>query len=327
MVQSRSVLQLADSEKLGEFVHSATFFNDVKPRDVLRCALLCAHEGGEMIKAAIERRGTSESGHHDSKISAADLVTETDVAVERMIRSRISSVFPGHLFVGEEGTGEPISVEEREGKWVWIVDPIDGTTNFVHAFPVVAVSIAVAFGDDPVLGVVFNPVTDELWFSWKGCGAFMKRQDGHVVRIRTSGCTSLGSALVSTGFAVPFLRRKTEDTAAQEKLLAVVEHNTRVLMRNSRDLRRIGSAACDICFVAMGRTDVFFEFGIKEWDIAAALVILHEAGGDSSTVGGMKPFSIRGRNVLVAATIALRTEMSTVLTDKDAVSSIEAIEK
>lgn len=280
-----------------------------------------------MIRDAIQRRSSSGSSAHDSKISAADLVTETDIAVEKAIRNRIASVFPEHLFVGEEGTAEPVSVQEREGKWVWIVDPIDGTTNFVHAFPVVAVSIAVAFGDEPVLGVVYNPLTDELWFAWQGCGAFMKRANGDITRMRTSGCETLGSALVSTGFAVPFLRRKTGNIAAQETLQGVVEHNTRVLMRNARDLRRIGSAACDICYVAMGRTDVFFEFGIREWDIAAALVVLHEAGGDSSTVGGLKPFSLRGRNVLVAACAALRAEMSAVLTDEGAVSSIEAIEQ
>lgn len=279
-----------------------------------------------MIRDSLAKRQTSASTLADTKVSAADLVTETDIAVEKAIRGRIAAAFPDHLFVGEEGTAAPISSAEREGKYVWIVDPIDGTTNFVHAFPIVAVSVAVAFEDEPILGVVYNPMTDELWFAWKGCGAFMKRVDGFIISIRTSGNTELSAAIVSTGFGVPSFRRVTANKQAQEKLMAIVEHNMRVLMTRSRDLRRIGSAACDICYVAMGRTDVYFEFGIKEWDIAAGLVVLAEAGGDSSTVGGVKPYSLRGRNVLVASSTELRLEMNRLLIDEHAVELIKQIE-
>jgi fructose-1,6-bisphosphatase/inositol monophosphatase family enzyme len=210
---------------------------------------------------------------------------------------------------------------------VWIVDPIDGTTNFVHTFPIVTVSIAVGIGDDLLLGVVYNPLTDELWFAWKGCGAFMKRSDGTVDRIHTSRATNIGESIISTGFGVPMFRRKTRAVEAQRAALELLEHNNRILMTQSRDIRRIGGAACDLCYVAMGRTDAYFEFGIKEWDIAAGLVIVIEAGGSASTVGGKEPVPIRGRNVLVAATRALRVELTTLLSDKDINKLLEAIEQ
>ena len=280
-----------------------------------------------MIRDAILNRKCRGSAFADTKISDADLVTETDVAVEKSIRLAISSDFPSHLFVGEEGTGRPISLSERSGKYIWIVDPIDGTTNFVHTFPVIAVSIGFAFEDELLMGVVYNPMTEELWFAWKGCGAWMKHPGGQIDRIYTSDCKTLSSALVSTGFGVPLFRRKTTSVDAQRRLRSIIEHNTWTLMNGSRDLRRIGSAACDICYVAMGRTDSFFEFGIKEWDIAAGLVILQEAGGVSSTVGGVRPYSIRGRNILVAASEELRIELSKVLIDDDIVRIIQDIEK
>jgi len=246
--------------------------------------------------------------------------------VEKAIRSRISATFPDHLFVGEE-TNTSISDEDRKNNIVWIVDPIDGTTNFVHTFPIVTVSIAVGFGDDLLLGVVYNPVTDELWCAWKGCGAFMKRSDGSVVRIHTSKSISISESIISTGFGVPMLRRKTKAVESQRSALALLEHNNRILMTRSRDIRRIGGAACDICYVAMGRTDAYFEFGIKEWDIAAGLVILKEAGGSTSTVGGIQPVPIRGRNVLVACNEELRLELSSLLSDKDINKLLNDIEQ
>ena len=312
---------------LSSFLQNAVNSDQINPNAVLACALCCAFEGGVMIRSALEARVSQTPVSLNTKSSAADLVTETDVAVEKAIRSRIASSFPEHLFVGEEGTSEPLNGADRSGSFVWIVDPIDGTTNFVHTFPIVTVSIGFAYGDETTMGVVYNPMTDELWFAWKGCGAFMKTVNGDVVQIRTSDCQSIDTALISTGFAVSLFRRKTANVAAQAALRSIIERNTWELMSKSRDIRRIGGAACDICYVAMGRTDSFFEFGIREWDIAAGLVILHEAGGESSTVGGLRPFSIRGRNVLTAASENLRRELSSVLIDTDVVSIIESIEK
>jgi fructose-1,6-bisphosphatase/inositol monophosphatase family enzyme len=278
-----------------------------------------------MIRFAIKQREEGPQNSHNTKSSDADLVTETDVAVEKAIRNRISATFPDHLFIGEE-SNVSISTRERENKVVWIVDPIDGTTNFVHTFPIVTVSIAVGIGDDLILGVVYNPLTDELWFAWKGCGAFMKRSDGSVIKIHTSKSQSIDTSLISTGFGVPMFRRKTKAVEEQQQALALIEGNTRVLMTRSRDIRRIGGAACDLCYVAMGRADAFFEFGIKEWDIAAGLIIVLEAGGTASTVGGVQPVPLRGRNVLVASTESLRTQLTSLLSDKDINKLLDAIE-
>lgn len=162
-----------------------------------------------MIRSAIERRGSSASGLADTKVSAADLVTETDVAIENAIRSRIASTFPEHIIVGEEGTGDFVGESDRKGRFVWIIDPIDGTTNFVHAFPVVAVSIGVAFGDELVMGVVYNPLTDELWFAWKGCGAFFRRSSGTVSRIhiQVRGCRIINRLYRIRSTIVPSVKR------------------------------------------------------------------------------------------------------------------------
>lgn len=323
--------ELADflNSDISSYISAANSQCGTSPIDILRCALQCADEGGEMIRKAISSRGSHGPNSVLTKVSAADLVTETDIAVEQAIRTRISRTFPEHLFVGEEGTnGTPVGVAEREGKLVWIVDPIDGTTNFVHGFPVVTVSVAVAFGDELILGVVYNPLMNELWFAWKGCGAFMRQANGSINRIHTAHTQVVDNALISTGFCVSRFRKETKTAVReQDQLREILEHNTRVLMTRSRDIRRIGSAACDICYVAMGRTDAFFEFGVKEWDIAGGLVVLHEAGGVSSTVGGKQPYSIRGQNLLVASTEALRQNLAGLLIDTNAVELIEIIEK
>ena len=319
------VLDIAECDQVHVFLSKAVSNGEFAPRDIFMCAMTCAHEAGEMIRFAVKQREEGSSNFHNTKSSEADLVTETDIAVEKAVRSRIGATFPDHLFVGEE-SNVSVSPLDRANKVVWIVDPIDGTTNFVHTFPIVTVSIAVAVGDDLILGVVYNPLTDELWFAWKGCGAFMKRSDGSIIRIHSSRSQSIVSSIISTGFGVPMFRRKTQAIAEQQKALALIESNTRVLMTQSRDIRRIGGAACDLCYVAMGRTDAYFEFGIKEWDIAAGLIIVLEAGGAASTVGGIQPVPLRGRNVLVASTEALREQLTSLLSDKDINQLLDAIE-
>lgn len=326
-VSTGSLNDLLKSRDLGCFLKNALRPEGIDAEDVLACSFECANEGGKLIREALKKRDKSMALAHSAKISDADLVTETDLSVERLVRSKLAQKFPGHLFVGEEGTSDAIGIGDRAGRFVWIVDPIDGTTNFVHSFPVVAVSIGFAYGDETLMGLVYNPMTEEAWFAWKNSGAFFMRSSGGISSIKTSGCSSLGSALVSTGFAVPLLRRKTPNRDAQEKLMSIVERNTRVLMTRSRDIRRIGSAACDLCYVAMGRTDVFYEFGIKEWDVAAGLLILEEAGGQVSTVGGLQPCSIRGRNIMGCSSSGLRMEMASALTDVDVVKLIEEVEK
>lgn len=326
MTNANGLKHLSDLDLIYSYLVNAGKLGDLEPANALRCALKCAHDAGVMIRNNVEGRALGSEVNLNTKSSVADLVTETDVAVEKCIRARISQTFPSHMFVGEETANGEISQSARSAGFVWIIDPIDGTTNFVHAFPIVTVSIALAYKDESVMGVVYNPLTDEAWFAWKGCGAYMKRACGSIVSIRTSTCTSVGSALISTGFGVAFLRRQTKAVSEQAKILEIVSQNVKVLMTGARDIRRIGSAACDMCYVAMGRTDSYFEFGVREWDIAAGLVILHEAGGESSTIRGATPYSIRGRNVLVADTNALRVELNSVLREDNIIELIEIVE-
>ena len=155
----------------------------------------------------------------------------------------------------------------------------------------------------------------------------MKKMDGNIISIHTSACMNINSALISTGFGMYMLRSNNNKAQSEiNELLNLIEYNNRKLMFNCRDIRRIGSAACDLCYVAMGRTDAYYEFGIREWDIAAGLVILHEASGTSSTVSGNTSYTLQDRNILVACNLTLRLSLNTMLIDNDINRIIDAIE-
>lgn len=335
-----ALLSLNDLDK---YLINAYKNNIISCRDVLKCALMCAYEGGKLIKTSIEQRenknnkniacngntttDTADTIFHQIKSSDVDLVTETDIEVEKLIKSKILSLFPDHLFIGEEDDIKSIDSLQRKDKFIWIIDPIDGTTNFIHTFPIVTISIGFAYENENIFGLVYNPIQNELWFAWKNCGAYMKNMDGNITSIHTSSCMNVNSALISTGFGMYMLRSNNNKAQSEiNELLNLIEYNNRKLMLNCRDIRRIGSAACDLCYVAMGRTDAYYEFGIREWDIAAGLVILHEAGGTSSTVSGNTSYSLQDRNILVACNITLRLSLNTMLIDNDINRIIDAIE-
>lgn len=335
-----ALLSLNDLDK---YLINAYKNNIISCRDVLKRALMCAYEGGKLIKTSIEQRenksnknigcngntttDTADTIFHQIKSSDVDLVTETDIEVEKLIKSKILSLFPDHLFIGEEDDIKSIDSLQRKDKFIWIIDPIDGTTNFIHTFPIVTISIGFAYENENIFGLVYNPIQNELWFAWKNCGAYMKNMDGNITSIHTSSCMNVNSALISTGFGMYMLRSNNNKAQSEiNELLNLIEYNNRKLMLNCRDIRRIGSAACDLCYVAMGRTDAYYEFGIREWDIAAGLVILHEAGGTSSTVSGNTSYSLQDRNILVACNITLRLSLNTMLIDNDINRIIDAIE-
>ncbi|KAF4662392.1 Inositol monophosphatase 1 [Perkinsus olseni] len=266
-----------------------------------------SRQAGKLIRDAYHR-----AKHVDCKVSAADLVTETDVAVERFLIERIASSFPTHKFLAEESSRED---DQLSSDPTWVIDPIDGTTNFVCTFPQCATSIAFAMDKEIRLACVFNPITDEMWYASLGNGAYYVPAEGsEAVKIHTSGKTELGDSLVSLGYNVPLLRSDQRDTNRGRRIAEVVCKNHRMLMYNSRDIRRVGSAAIDLCYVAMGREDCYFELGIKEWDIAAGVLILSEAGGCYSLINGEKPDDLlHRRQILACASEALRTEMSSKL--------------
>lgn len=199
--------------------------------------------------------------------SEVDLVTRADVRSERAIVARLRRAFPDHRIVGEElGEQETANAGAR---YLWYVDPLDGTTNFAHRFPVFAVSLGLMEDGQPVAGVVYHPVARELFTAIRGRGARLNRKPIHVSRV-----PRLGESLLGTGFPV---RKRS----ANPNIRYYWEFTLR-----SHGVRRAGAAALDLCAVACGRFEAFWEFGLKPWDTAAGILIVEEAGGKVSDFHG-----------------------------------------
>jgi len=204
-----------------------------------------------------------------------DLVTEADRASERLIVERLSREFPGHDIVAEEGGGRLSGSEYR-----WYVDPLDGTTNFAHGFPAFNVTLGLEHGGEIIAGVVYDPTRNEMFSAERGGGTYLNG-----VRVAVSGCSHVTDALVATGF--PSRRRHLNVNVHFYYQLAMLSHG----------VRRAGSAALDLAYVACGRLEGFWEFGLKPWDMAAGLLLVEEAGGRTSDMSG-NPASLTGPNVL-----------------------------
>ena len=232
--------------------------------DLLELAVAVAHEAGALIVSA----DLSDPEGVTTKTSATDLVTATDRAVERLIADRLLGARPGDGILGEEGA----SVEGTSGV-TWVVDPIDGTTNFAYGYPAFCTSIAAEVEGRSVVGVVHDPVRGQTFSAARGGGAFL---DGQPAAVRPAG-PPLEHALVGTGFGYGAERR-----AAQGAVLAEV-------LAHVRDIRRAGSAALDLCMVACGRLDAYYEHGLQHWDHAAGTLIAAEAGAWVGTLEGGPP--------------------------------------
>lgn len=205
-----------------------------------------------------------------------DLVTEADTEAENAILDTIGRACPGHAVVAEESGGRKAEATE----YTWFVDPLDGTVNYAHQVPFAAVSIALAKGADPLVAAVLNPFSGELFNAITGRGA---RLNGEPVRVCPAGRAA--ESLLATGF--PYDRRRPEP------MIARLER----CIRAARGIRRFGSAALDLCFVACGRFAGYWEQGLKPWDTAAGLLIVREAGGRVTDFSG-SPFSIGGDEIL-----------------------------
>jgi myo-inositol-1(or 4)-monophosphatase len=192
--------------------------------------------------------------------SPRDFVTEVDLASEAHIIETLLGAYPGHGILAEE-SGRARGAKDSDH--VWIIDPLDGTTNFIHGFPVYAVSIALAVRGQVQQAVVYDPTRNDLFFASKGRGAFLNDK-----RLRVSRRTRLGESLIGTGF--PF--RKGDD---YKRYLQMFE----AVMKSTAGLRRPGAAALDLCYVAAGYSDGFFETGLSPWDVAAGSLLVTEAGG------------------------------------------------
>lgn len=198
-----------------------------------------------------------------TKSSAADLVTDADAEAERAIRACIAADFPDHAILGEE------EGETGAGEWRWVIDPLDGTVNFAHGYPVFCASVALEYRGEAVLGAVFDPTRDELFTARRGEGAFLNG-----TRLSVSTTPTLDTpALVTTGF--PY------DTSGERNLAHVAK-----LLRRGIPVRRPGAAALDLCNVACGRMDAYWEIGVQLWDVAAGALIVREAGGQVTDAAG-----------------------------------------
>lgn len=227
---------------------------------LLALAADLAREAGQLVLEGRARGIT----HATSKSSATDLVTEHDRAAERLIVERLSAARPGDGFVGEEGTSTAGVSGVR-----WLIDPIDGTTNFVYGLAGYNVSIAAATEAGTQVGAVYVPALDELFTAVRGVGAWC---DGAPIRCTTT--TDLASALVATGFSYLVDRRVAQAAVVSE------------LIGQVRDVRRSGAAAYDLCCVAAGRVDVYYERFLGPWDMAAGELIATEAGCRSGSFDG-----------------------------------------
>ena len=197
-----------------------------------------------------------------------DLVTDTDRAIEALLPARLRQEFPDHLIIGEEG-GAALTPPPRD-RYVWYLDPIDGTTNFAHSHPQFCVSLALARDAELLLGIVHDPIREETFFAQQGCGATLNGEP-----ICVSTVDDLDRALLGTGF--PYDRREHADF-----YLGFLKD----FMQRAQGIRRTGSAALDLCYVACGRLDGFWEWKLKPWDVAAGALIVQEAGGRVSDFRG-----------------------------------------
>jgi myo-inositol-1(or 4)-monophosphatase len=235
------------------------------PGELVLLARRAATDAAALLVAGLHRDRTVV----ETKTTGTDMVTEMDRAAERHIVDSIRAARPRDGVVGEEGTADAGTTGVE-----WIVDPIDGTTNYLYGHPGFAVSIAVACDHDVVAAAVVDPLHDDVFTATKGGGAF--RNDDPIT---ASGQTRLGQTLVATGFSYESARRRRQ-AGVLAQILPVV-----------RDVRRMGAAAVDLCSVACGRVDAFYEKGLALWDYSAGALIAREAGATVGDLDGGEPSS------------------------------------
>lgn len=230
------------------------------PRPAINVAVRAARAAGNLIARNINR--VEGLAVHEKE--RMDFVSEVDRMAEQLIIRDLRRAYPGHAFVGEE-TGE-----QGRSRQTWVIDPLDGTHNFLRGFPHFCVSIAMLDAGDPIYGVIYDPLRDETFTASKGDGAFLNER-----RIRVTSRESVAGALLCTGF--PYRQRRHLD--AQMDM-------TKALLGSAEDVRRTGSAALDLAYIACGRIDGYYETGLKVWDMAAGCLLVREAGGRYCDMAG-----------------------------------------
>lgn len=238
--------------------------------DYSRFAASAAKKAGRLLK---ERFNHSHTISFKGRIN---IVTEADMMSEALLMKEIGGHFPDHDIISEETKGLLTGSPYR-----WIIDPLDGTTNYAHGFPVFSVSLALEQEGSIIVGVVYNPMLDELFFAERGKGAFLNEKG-----ISVSDTADLSSSLLATGF--PYDIRENPDNN--------INYFSEIAMK-ARAVRRAGSAALDMAYIAAGRFDGFWELKLQPWDTAAGWLIVEEAGGSVTDIGG-KEYSLLSPNIV-----------------------------
>ncbi len=228
---------------------------------MLNMAIKAAYEAGNIIARSADRIDQLQIESKDKN----DFVSEVDRAAEASIIGILKKAYPEHAFLGEE-TGQHEGNTDSQGiKYEWIIDPLDGTTNYLYGIPQYAVSIALKKNGKLDQAVIYDPIKDELFYASRGGGAFLNKR-----RIRVSKRFSLSGALLTTG--IPY-------RPDQADIIDVYFQSMKALIVDTAGVRRPGAASLDLAYVAAGRYDGFWEFGLHEWDIAAGCLLIQEAGG------------------------------------------------
>ncbi len=252
--------------------------------DYLRAAEDAARVAGQILRSWSSRFTVREK-------SRANLVTEADVASQQAIVDLIHRRFPQHAFLGEEDLGH----DRPEAEFRWIIDPLDGTTNYVHGFPYYAVSIGLEHHTELVAGVIFDPVREDVFAAAKGHGATLNRRP-----IRCSDISQLNQAMLIASLPVG---TEVKD-AAVHRFLTILPH--------AQTVQRTGSAALNLAYLAAGRVDGFWSSSLKPWDMAAGVLLVTEAGGQITAMNG-QPFELYASDLLASNGTPIHGEISNLL--------------
>ncbi|HUU49542.1 MAG TPA: inositol monophosphatase family protein [Nitrospinota bacterium] len=245
---------------------------ETKRENLLDTAIEAAKAGGAILK---KNYGQPIKVEHKGAI---DLVTEVDKLSEKVIIDIIKKKYPEHTILSEEK-----GLKKKGSPYKWIVDPLDGTTNYAHGYPVFCVSVALEIDREVVLGVIYDPILEEIFIAQKGKGAYLNGK-----KISVSKIQSLSDSLLVTGFPYD-IRKNTDDNI----------NHFRNFCKRAQAVRRPGSAALDLCYVAIGRFEGFWEMKLFPWDVAAGALLVREAGGKVTDFKG-NSFDIYGKEVLAS---------------------------
>jgi myo-inositol-1(or 4)-monophosphatase len=256
-------------------------------------ALEYAKQAGKLV---LEHMGNL--GRIEQKKNAFDLVTEVDRMSEMLLRNKIQQEYPGHWILSEEDSCQTNAYEafkRQDCGYGWIIDPIDGTTNFIHGIPHFAVSIGIVKNGEPIIGVVYNPVTDELYTARKSMGAYLNGQP-----IWVGKELKLEEAVLATGF-------QANDWKSGSRLVRQIDQ----LAGKSRNVRIIGAASLDLCWTAAGRLTGLWHEGLNPWDVAAGILILTEAGGCVTDMDG-NPYRLYHDSLVASNTLIHKEFLDTI---------------